>query len=137
LHGDEVQSLVVGARRSFALGHELFSDCSVPEGRFCMRSRLLFYLFLTWAVLGNAFAQSSGELRFSLHADPKTFNPLQAADEASETVRYLTGGVLIRVNRKTQAFEPGLAVSWKIFDAGRKISFELRQGVSFSDGTPF
>jgi len=102
-----------------------------------MRRRLLLYLFLTWAVLCTAFAQSSGELRFSLHAEPKTFNPLQAADEASETVRYLTGGVLIRVNRKTQAFEPGLAVSWRVLDAGRKIFFELREGVSFSDGTPF
>lgn len=102
-----------------------------------MRRRLLFYLFLTWAVLCTAFAQSGGELRFSLHAEPKTFNPLQAADEASETVRYLTGGVLIRVNRKTQAFEPGLAVSWRVLDGGRKIFFELREGVSFSDGTPF
>jgi peptide/nickel transport system substrate-binding protein len=102
-----------------------------------MSRRLLFYLVLTWALLGNVFAQSGAELRFSLHAEPKTFNPLLASDEASETVRYLTGGVLIRVNRKTQAFEPALATSWKVLDGGRRISFELRQGVSFSDGTPF
>jgi peptide/nickel transport system substrate-binding protein len=102
-----------------------------------MRRHLLFYILLTWTVLCTASAQPGGELRFSLHADPKTFNPLQAADEASETVRYLTGGVLIRVNRKTQALEPGLAVSWKVLDSGRVITFDLRQGVSFSDGTPF
>ena len=39
----------------------------------------------------NAFAE--GELRFCLRADPKTFDPLLAAEEASERIRYLTGGV--------------------------------------------
>lgn len=102
-----------------------------------MKQRLLFSLLLSCAVMCSASAQSGAELRFSLHADPKTFNPLLASDEASETVRYLTGGVLIRVNRKTQEFEPGLAVSWKITNGGRTITFELRKGVSFSDGTPF
>ena len=32
-------------------------------------------------------------------SDPKTFNPLLVEDEASQTIRYLTGGVLIRLNR--------------------------------------
>ncbi len=82
-------------------------------------------------------AQSGGELRFCLRAEPKTFNPLVVADESSETIRYLTGGVLIRGNRLTQKLEPELATSWNVSDAGRKISFKLREGISFSDGTPF
>jgi peptide/nickel transport system substrate-binding protein len=81
--------------------------------------------------------QSGGELRFCLHGEPKTFNPIQVEDEASETVRYLTGGVLIRENRQTQALEPGLAVSWKVSEKGRRITFRLRRGLRFSDGTPF
>jgi len=52
-------------------------------------------------------------------------------------IRYLTGGVLIRVNRQTQELEPGLAMSWKVSKDGRQISFRLRSGISFSDGTPF
>jgi peptide/nickel transport system substrate-binding protein len=60
-------------------------------------------LTLRYAVvlgLGGALAASAGsELRFCLRADPKTFNPLLVEDEPSETIRYLTGGVLIRVNR--------------------------------------
>lgn len=32
------------------------------------------------------------ELRFYLRSDPKTFNPALVADDASETIRYLTGG---------------------------------------------
>src|SRR5579872_3074608 len=82
-------------------------------------------------------AQWGGELRFCLRSDPKTFNPLLVEDEASETIRYLTGGVLIRVNRLTQELEPELATSWKISQHGRAITFRLRQGVFFSDGTPF
>jgi peptide/nickel transport system substrate-binding protein len=77
------------------------------------------------------------ELRFCLRTDPKTFDPLLAAEEASEAVRYLTGGVLIRFNRSTQRLEPELAQSWKVQDAGRRIDFVLRKGVRFSDGTPF
>jgi peptide/nickel transport system substrate-binding protein len=52
-------------------------------------------------------------------------------------IRYLTGGVLIRVNRETQALEPGLAESWQVSRDGRKITFHLRKGIYFSDGTPF
>lgn len=84
-----------------------------------------------------ASAQSGGELRFCIRAEPKTFNPLLVDDDASETIRYLTGGVLIRVNRKTQALEPELALSWKVSQGGRRIAFALRQGVLFSDGSPF
>src|SRR5579872_7521831 len=82
-------------------------------------------------------AQWGGELRLCLRSDPKTFNPLLVEDEASETIRYLTGGVLIRVNRLTQELEPDLARSWKLSQHGRAITFQLRQGVTFSDATPF
>ena len=96
--------------------------------------RLLIVFAITAASL---FAQWGGELRFCLRSDPKTFNPLLVEDDNSETVRYLTGGVLIRVNRLTQSLEPELATSWKISQQGRSIAFQLRRGVSFSDGTPF
>ena len=85
----------------------------------------------------QAPAQWGGSLRFCLRSEPKTFHPLEVDDEASETVRYLTGGVLIRINRYTQELEPSLAVSWKISDGGAKITFRLRRDVRFSDGSPF
>lgn len=88
-------------------------------------------------VSSHTYAQQGGELHFCLRSEPKTFNPLLVTEEGSETIRYLTGGVLIRVNRSTQELQPELAVSWKILAGGRKIAFVLRQGVSFSDGTPF
>src|SRR5579859_7337627 len=85
----------------------------------------------------SLLAQWGGELRFCLRSDPKTFNPLQVEDDNSETIRYLTGGVLIRVNRLTQELEPELAASWKITRQGRAITIQLRRNVTFSDGTPF
>ena len=100
---------------------------------------LAFALTLGWPSFTSADSagQSGGELHFCLRGEPKTFNPLLVEEDASETIRYLTGGVLIRLNRQTQALEPGLAVSWKVSEAGRKISFRLRTGLHFSDGTPF
>jgi peptide/nickel transport system substrate-binding protein len=85
----------------------------------------------------DSTSQSGGELRLCLHGEPKTFNPLLVEDGQSEAVRYLTGGVLVRLNRQTQVLEPGLATSWKVSPDGRTIKFHLRSGLHFSDGTPF
>jgi peptide/nickel transport system substrate-binding protein len=88
-------------------------------------------------LFGTAQAQNGGELRFCLRSEPKTFDPLLVDDDSSLSVRYLTGGVLARVNRHTQELEPELAESWKLSKDGKQITFKLRHGVAFSDGTPF
>lgn len=82
-------------------------------------------------------AQNGGELRFCLRNEPKSFNPLQVDDDSSETIRYLTGGVLVRVNRLTQQAQPELATEWKVSDGGKRIVFKLREGLRYHDGTPF
>jgi peptide/nickel transport system substrate-binding protein len=75
------------------------------------------------------------ELRISIAGDPKTFDPLQVIENHSETVRYLTAGVLVRVNRATEALEPELAESWKLSDDSHSIAFHLRPGLKFSDNS--
>lgn len=84
-----------------------------------------------------AWAQPGSELRFCIPSDPRTWNPLLVEDDASETIRYLTGGVLVRLNRQTQQLEPELATAWKVSRAGNAISFTLRRNVRFSDGSAF
>jgi len=101
-----------------------------------MRLRLASIVVLMLVAV-NGMAQSGGELRFCIHSEPKTFNPVLMSDDASETVRYLTGGVLMRLNRLTQNLQPELATSWKVSDGGKTISFQLRDGLRFSDGTAF
>jgi len=81
-------------------------------------------------------ADAPRELRFCLGGDPKTFDSLHVSDQNSEVIRYLTGGVLVRVDRAKDQPRPELAESWKIADGGRTITFHLRAGLQFSDGTP-
>jgi peptide/nickel transport system substrate-binding protein len=101
-----------------------------------VRRRSLFIFKLLSVVLVSLAAAAQSELRFCLGSDPKTFNPLLVEDDSSETIRYLTGGVLLRVNRLTQDAEPELATSWKV-TGGKTITIKLREGIRFSDGTPF
>ena len=102
---------------------------------FGLSKKLAFVVLLVFVLPSHA--QTGGELHFCLHGEPKTFNPVLVDDEASENIRYLTGGVLIRLNRQSQALEPALATSWAISRDRRTITFHLRKGIHFSDGTPF
>ena len=102
------------------------------------RSLTLRCLLLLTVLMGAmANAQTGSQLRFCIGSDPKTLNPLLVDDDASDTVRYLTGGVLMRLNRSTQQLEPELATAWKVSSDGKIISFTVRHDVRFSDGTPF
>ena len=51
-------------------------------------------------------------------------------------VRYLTGGVLLRFNRSTGKMEGQLAETWTLSPDGKTITFRLRPGLRFSDGSP-
>lgn len=101
------------------------------------RSRIKYVLLALFLVAVPVSAQNGGELHFCLHGEPKTFNSMLVDDEAAENIRYLTGGVLIRLNRQTQALEPALSTSWKVSRDRRTITFHLRKGIYFSDGTKF
>ncbi|MBV8903610.1 MAG: ABC transporter substrate-binding protein [Acidobacteriia bacterium] len=84
-----------------------------------------------------AWGQWGGELRLALKSEPRSLHPALVESDPEETYRYLTGGVLVRVNRGNQQLEPELAVSWTTEQNGRAIVFHLRKDVCFSDGTPF
>jgi peptide/nickel transport system substrate-binding protein len=82
----------------------------------------------------QAAPRQPGELAWAIHYDPKTFDPAKVDDEASELVRYLTGGMLLRLNRQTQKLEPQLAESYSVSPQGTLIVFKLRDKLRFSDG---
>lgn len=84
---------------------------------------------------GSPAANHANELAWSLKYDPKTLDPAKVDDQASEMVRYLTAGVLLRVDRRTQEIECALAQSWSVSPDGRVVTFHLRSGLRFSDGT--
>lgn len=94
-------------------------------------------LLLFFAILAPARAAAPPtELAWSLKSDPRSLDPAKVDDQAAETVRFLTGGVLLRLNRHTLQIEPSLASSWNTSRDGLLVTFHLRPGLLFSDGSP-
>ena len=87
-------------------------------------------------VLPGELGRSGGRLVVSLRGEPKTLNPLIAADARSREVIAVMQADLIHINRATQLTEPALAKSWKISADGLAYTLVLRKGLKFSDGQP-
>src|SRR6185312_8050711 len=134
------KSLDHGAARPVDSGDDLSRNAGLcaDGGNRMMRTRVVAAVALLCAACGSGrkAGEVRNQLRISIAGDPKSFDPLQAIEDSSDTVRYLTSGVLLRVNRATDALEPELAESWKMSDDGRTISFHLRPGLKFSDNSP-
>ena len=78
-----------------------------------------------------------GELIASLRAEPATHNRYVDYSAPGEVLALLTHATLVRVNRVTDTLEPWLAESWSESPDHLTYTLKLRQGVVFSDGTPF
>ena len=78
-----------------------------------------------------------GSLVASTRSDPRTFNRLVAGQIGTEIFSQLTQGRLVRINRSTQEVEPWLAEKWTTAADGRSPTLTLRDGIAWSDGTPF
>ena len=85
-------------------------------------------------MLPGEVGRSGGRLVVSLRGEPKTLNPLIAADSRSREVIGVMQADLVHINRATQLTEPALAKSWKISPDGLTYTLVLRQGLKFSDG---
>ncbi len=121
------------------------------------RCRILFRMFLVFSalvfhpaliqpqqnngkeellVVPGEVGRSGGRLVASLRGEPKTLNPLIAADARSREVIGVMQADLIHINRATQLTEPALAKSWKVSPDGLTYTLVLRKGLKFSDGQP-
>jgi peptide/nickel transport system substrate-binding protein len=78
-----------------------------------------------------------GRLIVSQRSEPKTFNPLIAADTNSRKIINLLNADLLHINRSDFVVEPALARSWTLSPDGREYTLVLRRGLRFSDGSPF
>ncbi len=78
-----------------------------------------------------------GHLVVGQRSEPKTLNPVTAADAVSREVIGRLMADLITINRGSQQIEPGLAKSWTTSADGRTFTLKLRKGIRFSDGHPF
>ena len=66
-----------------------------------------------------------------------TYNRYVDPNATGDLLALLTQAPLVRVDRATDRLEPWLAESWTESPDGLTYTLKLRQGVTFSDGTPF
>ncbi len=78
-----------------------------------------------------------GRLTIGQRSEPKTLNPVLAADAVSREVTGRLMADLVHINRASQQTEPALAKSWKLSPDGHTFTLQLRRGIRFSDGQPF
>jgi peptide/nickel transport system substrate-binding protein len=80
--------------------------------------------------------QYGGALVAAQIGEPRTFNPIVAAEDASANLLAPIFEGLVEANILTGEIEPALAESWTVSPDGRMQTFTLREGVQWSDGQP-
>ena len=80
---------------------------------------------------------TGGTLTFGAAGAPKNFDPIFNDDgESFRPIRQMYE-TLIEHKPGTAELEPGLAEKWDLSADGKEITFSLRKGVKFHDGTAF
>ena len=74
-------------------------------------------------------------LRVDLGGEPPTLDPTQATDSQSINVLRSITRPLAYFDENLEVV-PGLAEDWEISDDGQQITFTLKDGITYSDGTP-
>lgn len=78
-----------------------------------------------------------GTLNLALNTDFKSLDPAQAGEgQTIRAVQLLYSGLLRYTGSTNSDFTGALAESWKWADDGTSITFKLRNGLVFSDGSP-
>jgi peptide/nickel transport system substrate-binding protein len=107
-----------------------------------LKIALLFALLAVLAVVGYSSAGGQGSTAkdtfvFASSADPVLMDPALVSDGESLRITDQIFNSLVGFQLGGSKVVPELATSWKASPSGRDWTFTLRQGVKFSDGTPF
>lgn len=86
--------------------------------------------------LSAVFAASAQNLRIGLQEDPDKLDPAQARTYVSRLVFQSLCDKLVDLDERLE-FVPRLATSWSWSADHKVLTFTLRKGVVFQDGTPF
>jgi peptide/nickel transport system substrate-binding protein len=102
-----------------------------------MRRAALALLAALGACSGEAPASSGKTLIWSRGDDSRTLDPgeIEFGDDAKISENLFE--TLVAYRNDSVALEPRLATSWTFSPDGRTLTFELREGVVFHDGTAF
>jgi peptide/nickel transport system substrate-binding protein len=81
-------------------------------------------------------AKPGGRIILGEFADAKTLNPVTVTDVPSDVVTSRIYSSLIAIDPKTGEVGPGLAEKFDFSADGKTLTFQLRDGLKFSDGSP-
>ncbi len=79
---------------------------------------------------------ATNTVRAHLGADPLTLSIIGSGDRYAQLVGRMLSDALVLYDADLH-LQPRLAESWEISDEGRSVTFRLRRGVRWHDGTPF
>ncbi|HKY50709.1 MAG TPA: ABC transporter substrate-binding protein [Candidatus Limnocylindria bacterium] len=88
------------------------------------------------ATSGPAKAVYGGTLTFALENDVSNLDPRLSGLFVDRNIHYAMYDSLVRVDTKGKII-PWLATEWTTSSDGKTITFKLRQGVKYHDGSPF
>ncbi|MFC8685591.1 ABC transporter substrate-binding protein [Brevibacillus porteri] len=80
--------------------------------------------------------KKGGTITMGYQMEPDTLDPQKTAMPAGNFVGGLLGGALLILDPFTFELKPHLAESYTISDDGKTMTFKIRPGVKFHDGTP-
>ncbi|RNB87139.1 ABC transporter substrate-binding protein [Brevibacillus fluminis] len=80
--------------------------------------------------------KKGGTITIGYPAEPDSLDVHKSAMVASSFITSLIGGALVYYDPKTQEIKPNLAESYTVSKDGKTLTFTLRAGVRFHDGTP-
>jgi peptide/nickel transport system substrate-binding protein len=80
--------------------------------------------------------ESGGTITIGSMEEPDTLDVHKTAMSAASRISNHIGGTLLSNNPETNELEPNLAESYQVSEDGKTITFKIRQGVTFTDGTP-
>jgi peptide/nickel transport system substrate-binding protein len=79
---------------------------------------------------------SGGRMVIDHLTDPKSFNDWVAAETSSTEITDMLQSTVTRRNQFTLEWEPMLAESWTVSSDEKTVTYRLRSGLKYSDGTP-
>ncbi|MEP2119230.1 MAG: ABC transporter substrate-binding protein [Bauldia litoralis] len=96
----------------------------------------------TTTVAGGRFAAAlaagAGTLTVGISSDIKTLDPqMSTLDVFRHTIRSTVFESLVFIDPDTLQADPMLAEAWTLSDDGLELTFTIREGVTWHDGSPF
>ncbi|HEU4839785.1 MAG TPA: ABC transporter substrate-binding protein [Ilumatobacteraceae bacterium] len=88
------------------------------------------------AAAGSVATNPDGVLRFGHYYEPSRMDPHRAANAGDGLALFITYDRLVHLDEDSNPI-PGLAESWEYSADGTTLTFHVREGVTFHDGTAF